>query len=317
MPHFVHLHLHTEYSVVDSLIRIKSLVKTVRDAEMPACAVTDQSNLFALVKFYRAAQSAGIKPIIGVDVLLHHDTEPPSRLVLLCQNETGYRNLTRLVSRSYTKGQVDNIPYLRQAWLSGATEGLIALSGAHEGDVGQALLAEHRHLAQQRLDEWKALFPNRFYLELQRTGRPNEEKYIHAVVALALETGIPVVATNDVRFLSSDDFEAHEMRVCIHDGTILADKNRPRRYNAQQYLRTSQEMVELFADIPEAIENTWLIAQRCNLQLTLGKNVLPDFPIPEGQTVEEYFRHQAKVGLEQRLGILFDKNSSVVLMTNV
>jgi DNA-directed DNA polymerase III PolC len=304
---FVHLHLHTEYSLVDSLIRIKPLVKTVREAGMPACAITDQSNLFALVKFYRAAQSAGIKPIIGVDVRLHKSS---SRLVLLCQNDIGYRNLTRLVSRSYTEGQVKGVPYLRRAWFKDATEGLIALSGGREGEIEQALLAGQAQLARQHLDEWNALFPKRFYLELQRTGRPNEEEAIHAAVELALETDIPVVATNDVCFLSSDDFEAHEVRVCIHDGNILADKNRPRRYSPQQYLRTGQEMAELFADIPEAIENTWLIAQRCNLELSLGKNYLPDFPdIPEEESVEDYFRRHAKLGLEQRLARLFDNSS--------
>ncbi|MCK5521944.1 MAG: DNA polymerase III subunit alpha [Thiomargarita sp.] len=309
MPNFVHLHLHTEYALVDSLIRIKPLVKAVRKAGMPACAVTDYSNLFALVKFYRAAQSEGIKPIIGVDVRLHQGAEPASRLVLLCQNEIGYRNLTRLVSRSYTEGQENNVPYLHRQWLNGATEGIIALSGGCEGEIGQALLAEDIHLAKQRLNDFKLLFPQRFYIELQRTGRLHEEEYIHAAVELALETDIPVVATNDVCFLNSNDFESHEVRVCIHDSNILADKNRPRRYSEQQYLRTPQEMAELFSDIPEAIENTWLIAQRCNLELTLGKNFLPDFPIPEGETVEEYFRNQARIGLEQRLAFLFDRTT--------
>jgi len=311
MPHFIHLHLHTEYSLVDSLIRIKPLVKAVRQAGMPACAVTDQNNLFGLVKFYRAAQSEGIKPIIGVDVRLYEGENNSTRLVLLCQNDTGYRNLTRLVSRSYTTGQVNNIPYLRRAWLNQeTTEGLIALSGGREGDIGQALLAGQLPLARQRCSEWNALFPNRFYLELQRTGRPNEEAYIHAAVELALETNMPVVATNDVCFLNSDDFAAHEIRVCIHAGKILADPNRPQGYNAQQYLRTPEEMEALFADIPEALENTWLIAQRCNLELSLGKNFLPDFPdIPEGEPVEDYFRQKARIGLEQRLVTLFDKNS--------
>jgi len=309
MPNFVHLHLHTEYALVDSLIRIKPLVKAVRKAGMPACAVTDYSNLFALVKFYRAAQSEGIKPIIGVDMRLHQGTEPASRLVLLCQNDIGYRNLTRLVSRSYTEGQENNVPYLHRQWLNGATEGIIALSGGCEGEIGQALLAEQPLLAKQRLDDFKSLFPQRFYIELQRTGRHHEEEYIHAAVELALETGIPVVATNEVCFLNRYDFESHEVRVCIHDSNILADKNRPHRYSEQQYLRTPQEMAELFSDIPEAIENTWLIAQRCNLELTLGKNFLPDFPIPEGETVEEYFRNQARIGLEQRLAFLFDRTT--------
>lgn len=309
MSHFVHLHLHTEYSIIDSLIRIKPLVKTMREAGMPAGAITDYSNLFALVKFYRAAHKEGIKPIIGVEVQFPQEDEPPTYLVLLCQNHTGYRNLTRLVSRCYTEGQKDGTPYLHYQWLDGATEGLIALSGGREGNIGQALLAGHSHLARQRLDEWNAWFPQRFYLELQRTGRPHEEEYIHAAVELATETGVPVVATNDVCFLNSDDFESHEVRVCIHDGLILADQNRPHRYSPQQYLRTPQEMAELFADIPEAIENTWQIAQRCNLELTLGKNFLPDFPIPQGQTVEEYFRNQARIGLEQRLNTLFNKSN--------
>ncbi len=310
MKRFVHLHLHTEYSLIDSLIRIKPLVKTLRDANMPACAITDYSNLFALVKFYRAAQSQGIKPIIGVDTLLSHNDNSVSHLVLLCQNNTGYNNLTRLISRSYTEGQRDNVPYIHTKWLKGATDGLIALSGGIHGHIGQTLLANNFELARQHVEAWKNLFPERFYLELQRTGRANEETYIHAAVDLALKADVPVVATNDVCFLEADDFEPHEIRVCIHDGKVLDDKNRPRRYTSQQYLRTPEEMAELFADIPEALENTWLIAERCNIELSLGKNYLPDFPdIPKEQTVEEYFRDQAKLGLEQRLLTLFDSSS--------
>ncbi len=310
MKRFVHLHLHTEYSLIDSLIRIKPLVQTVRDANMPSCAITDYSNLFALVKFYRAAQSQGIKPIIGVDARLCHNDNSSSHLVLLCLNNIGYNNLTRLISRSYTEGQRDNVPYIHTQWLKGATDGLIALSGGIHGHIGKILLAENFELARKHIEAWKKLFPERFYLELQRTGRANEEKYIHAAVDLALDADVPVVATNDVCFLEADDFEPHEIRVCIHDGKVLEDKNRPRRYTSQQYLRTPEEMAELFADIPEAIENTWLIAERCNIELSLGKNYLPDFPdIPKDQTVEEYFRHQAKLGLEQRLPTLFDSRS--------
>jgi DNA polymerase-3 subunit alpha len=305
-PYFIHLHLHSEYSLTDSLIRIKPLVKAVHEAKMPACAMTDESNLFGLVKFYRAAQAEGIKPIIGVDVHLAHDNGS-SRLILLCQNEVGYRNLTRLISRGYIEGQSNGIPYLDYQWFTEATEGLIALSGGRVGDIGQALLAGNSSLAKQRLQNWQALFPDRFYLELQRTGRSDEETYIHAAVEMALETTTPVVATNDVCFLAADDFEAHEVRVCIYEGKIIADPNRSRRYSSQQYLRTPEEMMELFADLPEAIENTWLIAQRCNLSLTLGQNFLPDFPdIPPGESAADYFRQQAKVGLEQRLASLFD-----------
>ncbi|MFK5970671.1 MAG: DNA polymerase III subunit alpha [Candidatus Marithrix sp.] len=304
MSNFIHLHLHTEYSLSDSLVRIKPLVKSIYKAGMPACAITDQNNLFGLVKFYRAAQIIGIKPIIGIDLWLINNNEK-SRLVLLCQNNVGYHNLTKLVSRSYTEGQIDNIPYLQQTWLEGNTDGLIALSAGREGEIGKLLLAGQD--AKQQLEQLNNLFPNRFYLELQRTGRQNEEEYIHAAVNLALETNTPVVATNDVRFLGNDEYDIHELRVCIHAGKVIADPKRPKNYSPQQYLRTPQEMEELFADIPEAIENTWLIAKRCNLSLTLGKNFLPDFPIPEGQTIDEYFRQKSRIGLEQRLAFLFNK----------
>jgi DNA-directed DNA polymerase III PolC len=311
MPHFIHLHLHTEYSLIDGLIRVKPLAKAVREAGMPACAITDKNNLFALVKFYRAAQSEGLKPIIGVDVEIYEANDSTSHLVLLCQNQLGYRHLTQLVSKSYTKGQKNGVPYLDRTWLTKEmTEGLIALSGGRAGDIGQALLAKNTALARQQLDRWNHLFPQRFYLELQRTGRANEEEYIHAAIELALETNTPVVATNDVCFLNAEDFEPHEIRVCIHDGKILTDKNRPQHHSPQQYLRTPQEMAELFADIPEALENTWLIAKRCNLELTLGKNFLPDFPdIPKEESVEDYFRRKAQSGLEQRLVTLFNQNS--------
>jgi len=303
MHPFIHLHCHTEYSIVDGLIRIKPFVETLRKMGMPAGAITDQSNLFALVKFYRAAQAEGIKPIIGIDV--HLSGETPSRLVLLCQNDLGYRHLTRLVSKSYTEGQIQGLPYIHREWLKDASEGLIALSGGVSGEIGQALLAGHLQLAKQRLADWQALLPQRFYLELQRTGRPHEEEYIQAAVELALATQVPVVATNAVCFLTKEDFAAHEVRVCIHDSYTLADPRRPRTYSPQQYLRSGPEMAELFADLPEALENTWLIAQRCNLELSLGQNFLPNFPdLPAGQTAEDYLRHQARQGLEQRLTTL-------------
>ncbi|HWQ94745.1 MAG TPA: PHP domain-containing protein, partial [Gammaproteobacteria bacterium] len=307
-PVFVHLHLHTEYSLVDGIVRIEPLVEAAAQAGMPAVAVTDQCNLFAMVKFYRAAQARGIKPIIGVELWVQGDTgadsrgaSPLHRLVLLCQSDTGYRNLTRLVSRSYTEGQQRGIPIVHKDWMTGSSEGLIALSGGRMGDIGQALLGRQPALAESLLAAWQALFPNRFYLELQRTGRAGEEDYIHAAVELALATNTPVVATNDVRFLKADEYEAHEVRVCIHEGRLLADPRRPRQYSAQQYLRSAAEMAELFADIPEAIENSVRIAERCNLELRLGQNYLPDFPLPEGVDLEEHLRQQAKLGLEGRL----------------
>ncbi|HEC19696.1 MAG TPA: DNA polymerase III subunit alpha, partial [Gammaproteobacteria bacterium] len=308
---FIHLRLHTEYSLVDGVVRIKPLAAAVAEKGMPAVAVTDQSNLFAMVKFYRAAMAAGIKPIIGVDVWLANDDEPtqPHRLTLLCQTNDGYRNLTELVSRTYTEGQHRGLPILRAQWLEGHSEGLIALSGGREGDVGRALLAGDEARLQACLAHWQRLFPERYYLELQRTGRAEEEDYLHAAVALAQSADLPVVATNDVRFLSAEDFEAHEARVCIHDGRTLDDPRRPRLYSEQQYLRSPEEMAELFADIPEALENTVEIARRCNVSLTLGKNFLPDFPIPDGLSEAEYFRQVSREGLEKRLDKLFDRGA--------
>ena len=300
---FVHLHLHTEFSLVDGLVRIKPLMKSLAAAGMPAVALTDQSNLFAMVKFYRAALAAGIKPIIGVELLVRGEDErnPSSRLILLCQDRTGYLNLNRLITRSYTEGQHRGVPMIEHSWLEGATDGLIALSGGRAGDIGRALIDGDKNLAAQLLDNWSVLFPDRFYLELVRTGRENEETYLHAAVELALEKQIPVVASNDVRFIEKDDFESHEARVCIHEGRTLNDSRRQHHYSEQQYLRNSEEMAGLFADIPEAIENTLAIARRCNLELRLGEYFLPDFPVPDGLTIEEFLRSESELGLEERI----------------
>jgi DNA polymerase-3 subunit alpha len=307
-PGFVHLHLHTEYSLVDSVVRVKPLVGAVAAADMPAVAVTDQSNMFAMVKFYRAAMAAGVKPIIGVDMWVRNPGQPtrPWRLVLLCKDDQGYRNLTELVSRCYLEGQHQSIPMLDAAWLKGASDGLIALSGGRDGDIGEALLEGRRGLAEQRLDAWLQLFPERFYLEVQRTGRAREEDYLHAAVELAASHQVPLVATNDVQFLTAEDFEAHEARVCIRDGRTLDDPRRPRRYSDQQFLRSPEQMQALFADLPEALENSVEIARRCNLELSFGKNYLPDFPVPDGLTMETFFRQQARDGLQRRLERLFD-----------
>lgn len=307
MTQFVHLRLHTEYSLLDSTIRIKPLMKAVEKAGMPAIAVTDQNNFFGLVKFYKTAMGAGIKPIFGVDVLLvdEQGSDALFHLILLCQNNTGYRNLTRLISRAWQRGQVLGVPRVQRTWIAELSEGVIMLSGGRDGDVGQALLAGNQELAERRLREWVEVFPKRYYLELQRTGREGEEDYIHAAVDLALAHDVPVVATNDVRFVAASDFDAHEARVCINSGNVLADPKRPKLYSPQQYLRTAEEMVALFADIPSAITNTVEIAKRCNVSLILGKNYLPQFPIPEGMTEAEYFCKVSAEGLEERLDFLF------------
>ncbi len=304
MTTFIHLHVHTEFSLVDGLIRIKPLLNAVRTAEMPAVAITDAGNLFAAIKFYQAALKAGIKPIIGAEVVIQRASEMPSRLVLLCQNLIGYHNLMHLLSRAYLESQPHESsasPRIQVEWLENKTAGLIALSAGRDGEIGRILLNGSLVKAQAILAKWHHLFPQRFYLEIQRTGRPQEEELIQATVELAIATHTPIVATNDVRFLNRDEFIAHEVRVCIQEGYTLNDLKRPKNYSDQQYLRSPKEMAELFADLPEALENSVEIARRCNLELTLGKPMLPEFPIPEGKSVESYFRECAQQGLEVRL----------------
>ncbi len=299
---FVHLSLHTEYSLLDSVIRIPDLIRTLRDAGMPAVAITDQCNLFALVKFYRQAISQGVKPIIGADLLVTDQNSADAfKLRLLCQNEVGYRNLTALISRAYQEGQHGGHPQIQIDWIDGFNSGLLALSCGVYGNIGRSLISQHNDEAKQALNVWRKLFPERFYLELQRTGRAYEEDYISEAVHLAAANSVPVVASNDVCFLDATDFESHETRVCIHEGRTLDDPRRPRNYSSQQYLRSPDEMAELFADIPESLENTVEIAKRCNLQLELGKSYLPAFPVPAGESIETFFKQQSDRGLEQRI----------------
>lgn len=299
---FVHLSLHTEYSLVDSVVRIPALMQAAKQAGIPAIALTDQSNLFALVKFYKAALANGIKPIIGADIWLREpEQKTASALRLLCQNEAGYRNLTRLVSKSYQEGQYGGQPQVDLSWLESAHEGLIALSAGVHGNIGRALVAQRDQEAEEALQSWLKLFPGRFYIELQRTGREHEEDYISAVLPLAERYQVPVVASNDVRFIQAEDFESHETRVCIHGGRTLDDPRRPRNYSDQQYLRSPDEMAALFEDIPAALANTVEIAKRCNLQLLLGESFLPDFPVPEGETIASFFTLESRRGLEWRI----------------
>ena len=308
---FVHLRLHTEFSLVDGLVRVKPLIKAVAGAGMPAVAVTDMSNMCALVKFYKAAMGGGIKPICGADIWLASDEEdgPLSRMTLLAMNAVGYRNLTELVSRGWTEGQSNDLVIIQRDWVKAAAEGLIALSGSKEGEIGHALLNDDLAGAEALLREWMEVFPERFYLEVQRTSRVNDEEHLHLAVALADRLGAPLVATNDVRFLKQDDFAAHETRVCIGEGRSLDDPRRPRSYSDQQYLKTPEEMAELFADLPEALENTVEIAKRCNIEVQLGKYFLPDFPVPAGMTMDEYFRQVSFEGLEERLEVLLPKDT--------
>jgi len=288
---FVHLRLHTEFSLNDSVVRIKPLIAAVKEMGMAAVGVTDVCNFYGLIKFYTAAQGSGIKPIGGSDFWVRAD-EPdgkPYLVTLLAMNPKGYKSITELISLGYQKGQRLGKPYLDRAWIRDYSDGVIALSGGRLGDIGSNLLSGNTDVAAQLLAQWQSDFPNRFYLELQRTGRAGDEEYLHAAVALAGQYQCPVVATNDVRFLESSEFDVHETRVCIGESCALDDPRREHRYSDQQYLRTPAEMAELFSDIPEALANTVEIAKRCNLEIELGNYYLPDFPIPEGFENDAFF----------------------------
>jgi DNA polymerase III subunit alpha len=299
---FVHLRLHTEYSLLDGIVRVPELMAAVAAAGMPAVALTDQSNLFAMVKFYKEAQGAGVKPLIGVDAWIREVGEhaAPSRIVFLCQNLAGYRHLTQLVTRSFLEGQQRGAPMLERSWISREMlEGLIILSGGFEGDIGQAIARGRDDEAERCLERWQALCGDRFYLEVQRTGRAGEQVCSEAVLDLARSRGVAAVATNDVRFLTRAEFEAHEARVCIHDGAQLAAQ-RARRYSEEQYLKSPAEMLELFADAPELLANTLEIAKRCSLEIRLGASMLPAYPVPAGQSTEEFLLDQSRDGLRAR-----------------
>ncbi len=300
---FVHLKVHTEFSLVDGLTRIVPLLSTVVELGMPAVAITDRNNFFGLIKAYKAAIASGVKLIVGAELLIHHDRSQNAvnHITLLCQNNQGYRNLTKLLSRAYQEGQANGVPRIQLSWLYDCCDGLIALSGGRIGDVGRHLLAERVNEASEALRKWMHLFPDRFYLELSRTGRDGEEDYLHKALELAVQADCPVVATNDVCFLKRDEFEAHEARVCIAEGRTLNDPRRGRRYSDQQYLRTIGEMQELFADIPEALANTVEIAKRCSVSIELGKAYLPNFPTPLQRSVGDHLALLARQGLSARM----------------
>ncbi|MGE0560150.1 MAG: PHP domain-containing protein, partial [Burkholderiales bacterium] len=316
-PAFIHLRLHSEYSIVDGIVRIEEAVAAARADDMPALALTDLGNVFGMVKFYTAARAAGIKPLIGCDLWLTNETDRdnPYRVLLLAQNNDGYLRLCELLTRGYRGNQYRGRAEILKSWFGETgTEGLIALSGAHHGDVGQALAADHQDAACRLAEEWAQLFPGRYYLELQRLGPQAMtggaatvpvETHVTRAVRLAGRLGLPVVATHPVQFLKREDFRAHEARVCISEGYILSDQRRPKRFVAEQYFRSQRGMAELFADLPEALENSVEIARRCTLGLTLGKSRLPHFPTPEGVSLEQHLRACAGDGLAARLADLY------------
>ncbi|SER67737.1 DNA polymerase-3 subunit alpha [Nitrosomonas sp. Nm51] len=313
-PGFIHLRLHSEFSILDSTIRINGAIAKAVEDRMPALALTDLANVFGVVKFYQNARKNGIKPIIGCDVWITNETDrkKPARVILLCQSYSGYLLLSRLLTRAYLENQVQGRAEIRLSWLRdepGGTKGLIVLSGGYFGAIGQSVLRNDLQQAETHAREWAALFPGRLYIEIQRDGHDHEEILLQQSAAIANKLNLPVVATQSVQFLAPDDFDAHEARVCIAEGYILADRRRPKKFTRQQYFKTRQEMAALFADIPSALENSVEIARRCNLELELGVNKLPLYPTPNNETLEDYLRSEVAAGLEKRMLALFPNDA--------
>ena len=307
-PRYVHLRLHSEYSVTDGIVRIDEAVARAAADGMPALAMTDAANVFGMVKFYKAARAAGVKPILGADCWIQNDADrdKPHRVVMLCASHAGYLRLSELLSRAWLTNQHRARAEITRAWLEErSTEGLIVLSGAGAGDVGQALAAGNADAAHRLARAWQALFPGRYYVELQRAGLTHGETLVARSVELASQLGLPVVATHPVQFLDPGDFKAHEARVCIAQGYVLGDQRRPRLFTPEQHFKTQEEMALLFADIPQALENSVEIARRCNLEIELGRSRLPAFPTPPGVTLDDFLAQQAQAGLEARLQKLF------------
>ncbi|MBY8124819.1 DNA polymerase III subunit alpha [Vibrio fluvialis] len=305
-PKFIHLRIHSDFSMVDGLSKVPPLVKKVAAMGMPAMALTDFTNLCGLVKFYGTAHGCGIKPIVGADFSVRSDEfgDELTRITVLAKDNVGYKNLTLLISDAYLRGHVQHQPVIDKEWLLKYAEGLIILSGGKNGEIGRALLKGNQALVEKCVEFYQTHFADNFYLELVRTGRADEESYLHFALELAEQAELPVVATNDVVFIDPDQFDAHEIRVAIHDGFTLEDPRRPKNYSPQQYLRGEEEMCELFADIPEALENSVEIAKRCNVTVRLGEYFLPAFPT-EGMAETEYLVKKSREGLEDRLEFLF------------
>lgn len=300
---FVHLRLHSEYSIVDGAVRIDDAISAAVSDQMGALALTDLGNVFGLVKFYQSARKEGLKPIVGSDVWITNpeDRDKPYRLQLLVKNHQGYLNLCELLTKASLTNQYKGRAEVDPIWFKEHAEGLIALSGARFGDVGVALLANQEDEALNRAKVWAKYFPGSFYIEIQRAGHPQDEAQLHGAVHLANQLKLPVVATHSIQFMKQSDFTAHEARVCIAEGEILANPRRVKKFSPEQYFKSQAEMQELFADLPAAITNSVEIAKRCNLSLTLGKPQLPDFPVPAGMTLDDYLMEKAMEGLSKHL----------------
>jgi len=307
-PSFIHLRVHTEYSIEDGIVRIDDLIPAAAADGMPALGISDLGNLFGMVKHYKGCRGAGIKPVVGMDVWITNeaDRDKPHRVLLLCKDRAGYGQMCELITRAFLENKYRGRAELRREWLAPeAVSGLICLSGAMQGDIGAAIAAGNLESARRLAADWAQRFPDAFYIEIQRAGHPGTEAYIRQAVELAGEAGLPVVATHPVQFLKREDFRAHEARVCIAQGYVLADTRRPRNFTEEQYFKSQAEMAALFADLPEALQNSVEIAKRCSLTVTLGKNFLPLFPTPEGMSLDDFLVAEAKKGLEERLVELY------------
>ena len=304
---FVHLRLHSEFSIVDGAVRIDDAIAAAAADGMGALALTDLANVFGLVKFYQSSRKEGVKPIVGCDVWLMNEQErdKPARMLLLVKNHQGYLNLCEILSKASLTNQYRGRAEVNPIWLSEFSEGLIALSGARFGDVGQALLAGQHDEAVEQAKYWQKAFSDSYYIEIQRSGHPKDESHLHDAVHLACELDLPVVATHPIQFMKPEDYTSHEARVCIAEGEVLANPKRVKKFTPEQYFKSQAQMQELFADLPAAITNTVEIAKRCNLSLTLGKPRLPDFPVPAGMTLDDYLMEKAMEGLHKHLEHLF------------
>lgn len=300
---FVHLSVRSEFSIIDSIARIGELVAAAKADQQPALALTDLSNLFGTVKFYQKCLAAGIKPIIGSELMIESADQ---RATLFALNKTGYRQLTRIISEGYTQGKSleANLgqPIIQKPWVFERCSDLVLVLG-QRSDVGRALLSGNPEAALPLFAEYLKHFSGRIYFEIMRTGREGEDQFIQQVawICTQISEPIPVIAVGEVRFIKPEDFDAHEAKVCISSGRVLADQTRPRDYSEDQYFKTQAEMQELFSDIPGVIENTLELARRCSVTIEIGKNYLPDFPIPEGATLESFLRDVSYEGLHRRL----------------
>jgi len=298
---FVHLQCQSEYSVENSLVRIPKLIDKAKDLGFSSIALTDKFNMFAAVKFYQKATAAGIKPIFGAQIRIREEDEYSDAL-LLCIDQVGYLNLSELISQAYTgKHEIEGISLSKEQIIK-LNSGLIMIASALNSDITQHLLSNQVIEASERAKFWQEVFDDRFYIGVERTSREHNNEHLHQALNLALNLNIPIVATNDVQFIEKADFDAHEARICIFDGTLIDDTNRAKKFSTEQYLKSDKEMQELFADIPEAIENTLQIAKRCNVHFKLfDKNYLPDFPVPKGMTMAEFFAKESENGLLEKL----------------